>query len=536
MYQRSPNVQVVSQVRIDLPSRDPTETLANCRREALEWAERRAGTKLPAEAWEGHQFDLKGLRTQPVSATSLDGYWAARIDDADKSVAQRTWITEIGIGIDPRDENNVTFGCRLYCRALGDNPEFAPSIPGVVRQVVNRHIAMLDGRRLMTSAWWIHDRKTVDQLVAFLLQPTRQRSVIVVAAPDAADPAVLNVHDLASSLVGTAHIAHITEEASYWLTDALGREFSVFWGAVRTYRTGFFPDADQPATHPLALYDKIVNWSMEGWTFQDFLIKRTMDIYLSSRPILTELPSFASTRAAAAERERGELLEKGASESELLELALNDNEKLREELEEERETSSGLVSLAEHERDQVQSELDLQRQVNYALRGRIEGLESSLANTGSSEDIKIPEDMEDIRSWCDQYLGDSVFILNRAYRSLDKSQLEDTGLIYKALLLLRDHYVPARRKGGAERRTGFEEACQELGLEETESISRNRAGEEKDSYFVAYAGKRVLLDRHLKKGDARDSRYCFRLYFYWDKEDERVVVPWLPSHLDIRST
>ena len=536
MFQRPPILQIVSQVLIDLPSDSPEEMLDYCRREALKWAEPRAGTKLPAGAWTGEPFDLKGLNNQPVSATSLDGYWAARIDDADKSVAQRTWMTEIGIRIDPNDENSVTLGCRLYCRALGENPAFAPTIPAVVRRIIDTQFATVDGRRLKTSAWWIHDRKTVDELVVFLLQPTRQRSVIVVAAPSPGNSPALRVHELAKSLIGIAHVAHITEDASYLLTESVGKEFSVFGGAVRTYRTGFFPDADQPSSHPLALYDRITNWSMEDSTFEDFLVKRTMETYLSSRPILSEQPSFASTRAKVAGKERERLLEQGASESELLDFALDENKRLLQELEEERETNKSLLSIADNERDQTQEEVDLLRQFNHVLRARVDGLEASLADTGTNKDVEIPDNLDDISSWCEQYVGDSVFILNRAYRGLSKSQFEDTELIYKALLLLRNHYAPTRRAGGIEQKNAFEEACRDLGIEETESISRNRAGEEKGRYFVYYAGKRVFLDRHLKKGDARDPRYCFRLYFFWDQDDERVVVGWLPSHLDIRST
>ena len=536
MYQRNPIVQIVSQVLINLPSDSPEHMLAYCRRESLRWAQTKSRTELPPEAWTGHQFDHKGLQTQPISATSLDGYWAVRVDDADKSVAQRTWITEIGIGVDPNSKNTVTFGCRLYCRALGENPPFIPTIPSVARRLANTQSAIIDGRPLKTTPWWIDDRRTVNELVDFLLLPTRQRSVIVVAASSAGDPPALDVDWLASSLIGTAHVAYITEEASHFLTDSVGKEFSVYGGAVRTYRTGFYPEADQPTSHPLALYDRITNWHMENSPFQDFLVKRTMETYLSSRPLLSELPSFASIRRTAAEKERERFRAQGASEAELLELALNENERLQQELQEEKDNSNGFVSIAEQERDQVSAELDLIRQANHSLRGRVAGLEASLANTGTNEDVKIPDNLDDMSSWCEQYLGDSVLLLNRAYRGLRKSQFEDTELIYKALLLLRNHYVPTRRFGGAEQKTAFQEVCRELGLEEAESISPRRAGEENDTYYVNYGGRHILLDRHLRKGDARDSRYCFRLYFFWDQDGERVVVGWLPSHLDTRST
>ena len=122
----------------------------------------------------------------------------------------------------------------------------------------------------------------------------------------------------------------------------------------------------------------------------------------------------------------------------------------------------------------------------------------------------------------------------RAFRSLKKSRLEDTELIYKALILLRDHYVPARKDGSREHWKAFEKSCDELGLEEAPSITSTRAGEEGDEYYVDYQGISVLLDRHLKKGNDREPRYCFRLYFFWDEEQQQAVVGSLPSHLRTR--
>ena len=105
-------------------------------------------------------------------------------------------------------------------------------------------------------------------------------------------------------------------------------------------------------------------------------------------------------------------------------------------------------------------------------------------------------------------------------------------LIYKALLLLRDSYVPMKRDGGLDKKMSFDKACQELGLSEEPTFKGDRWGEEGETYLVRYAGRRCLLERHLKKGTSKDERYCFRLYFFWDEESEQVVVGWFPSHLD----
>ena len=67
-------------------------------------------------------------------------------------------------------------------------------------------------------------------------------------------------------------------------------------------------------------------------------------------------------------------------------------------------------------------------------------------------------------------------------------------------------------------------------------MSEVQAGQEGNEYYVAYQGRRILMARHLKKGNSRDERYCLRIYFFWDDEDEQVVVGSLPGHLDTRNT
>ena len=93
-----------------------------------------------------------------------------------------------------------------------------------------------------------------------------------------------------------------------------------------------------------------------------------------------------------------------------------------------------------------------------------------------------------------------------------------------------------KRKGGIEYRTAFETGCQELGIEESASFAGTRAGEQGDTYVIKHGGRKIYLDRHLKKGAAKDDRYCFRLYFTWDEPSSAVVVGSLPSHLRTRAT
>ncbi len=58
----------------------------------------------------------------------------------------------------------------------------------------------------------------------------------------------------------------------------------------------------------------------------------------------------------------------------------------------------------------------------------------------------------------------------------------------------------------------------------------------KDGLNGPPADKKKLLEHHLCKGSDRDERFCLRIYFFWDEKLKRVVIGWLPGHLDTRST
>src|SRR5688572_6592669 len=66
----------------------------------------------------------------------------------------------------------------------------------------------------------------------------------------------------------------------------------------------------------------------------------------------------------------------------------------------------------------------------------------------------------------------------------------------------------ARQWGGIAK--AYADALASNGLEETGSISTTRRGEQGDEYFVRHNGNKRELDRHLKKGNSREGRRCFR--------------------------
>jgi hypothetical protein len=177
-YGRHPTVKTVSQVQLRLQRSggDPFKTVQH---EILEWVRRKAGKPLPKAAWDGLSFELDEVGAQRVTAAHLEvpRYWSARADDADRYVAQRTWITEIGLA--SATDGSVVFGCRLVVSARGDNPVYQPSIPVFVRDVVSGGNAYLDNRLLTTEPWLVSTEQEVEHLYELMTSRGRRADICV---------------------------------------------------------------------------------------------------------------------------------------------------------------------------------------------------------------------------------------------------------------------------------------------------------------------------------------------------------------------
>lgn len=532
-------VRSVSQVLLTFESDDPEKMFRAIQKEALQWLAKRAGRLLPKHAWDGDSFELLEAGAQPVSVIALDDpkYWCFRISDADRSVPRRSWVTESGILL---DGNKALFGCRLQCVALGESPEFDATIPGIVMQVVSNHAAFLDEHRVSQKAWAINSDNGVDSLVDLLENRGRTRPVIVVALGDDDGNdghGIVNADEIARLTLGAAHVVTLTTDAAYALTDKVGKEFSVFRQAVRTYRPGFDSFEDSPTDHPVALPRNIAEWTEGGAKgFQRFLVERVLRDTVVGVDIYRELPSFADIHAKALSQKRAKASMAGASDKELLSIALEENDSLRRKLEDEKETYDGLLLSAENERKQIDAERVQARNEIRSMEARLMHLESALSESGRREDVPIPDSFEGLEGWCNNYLSGKVHVVSRAFRTASKSDFEKPDLAYKTLLILRDYFVPMKREGGLDKKETYERALVEFGLEDSPSFAGPRAGEQGDEYKVNYNGRPRYLDRHIKGSNSRDERYGFRLYFFWDDETQQVVVGSFPTHLATRAS
>lgn len=531
-------IRPISQVMLRLRPIEERDRFAETVDTILRWINKRAGRKLPDAAWQRQSFELSDIGAQRTAAISLPSvpYWAARLDDADKTVPLRTWVTEIGVGVDV--SGDILFGARLICATRGQDESFDRSIPGFVKGVSTTGSVELDGFPVTATPWVVTSSDEVERLVQLLESPGRQVDVIVFALPEGSvDPAqtAASAKVVHQQTLGAAHVCILTGPASYLLTDRVGRELSVFRQGVRSYRPQFRAWIDQPSNHPLALPHRVATWADQGpKAFETWLVNQALVSSIHSPDREERLPAFNTVRQLAAQAEREKLKNAGGSDTELLELYEQDNEQLRKDIKEQKEQYDGLLASADTERESAIQEANAAKAQALDRLYRIRALEVRLADAVSPSPTPIPETLEPFEAWCKEHLVGSVELVNRAFGGIRKSEYHDPTFIYRALLLLRDDYVPMRLEGTPERREAYEHALASLQLED--SATGDGIKYAADLYSVQYGGTRRALDRHLKGSDSRDRRYGFRLYFFWDEEGQVVVVGWLPSHLDNRAS
>ena len=516
---------------MEIHTSDLDEAFDGIRQEVLRWMKNRAGRELPPEAWRGDSFELADVGSQRTEATFLEdaGYWAARLDAADKSIAERSWVTETAIA---KRDGAIKFGVRVTCVARRENPKYLPTIPGFVKQVVDNFGGVVDGRPIGRAPWLIDTLEEASRLLDLMRSPDRRQDVVAITTSENSEnpgTALFPAESVFERTIGAAHVVVVTATGAYALTDLVGKELSVFRQAVRTYRPGFDPDGARPQEHPLALGTRISDWPGGPSDFADFLVASCLHGTVDRQDWRRQLPPYVEVKEAAQKLRKQAEDETVKSEQELIALYQAEIDGLNREKQEYQD----LLETADNESRQLRTERDVARKENWRLKSRIAHLEGREAHGPRVED-EIPDNFDDLQRWSTRHLAGSVKLDSRAIRAAKNSPFEDVPLAYRALLILRDHYVPMRREGGNELREAYQEALAREGIREQPTFSGDRAGEHGDSYFIMHKGRKRKLDRHLKGSSARDSRYGFRLYFFWDDEDEEVIVGWLPEHLPTR--
>lgn len=524
----------------------------------LDWAQQRWPGCSPPEAWSGREFehDQPGLKMAAVDLADR-GMWGFRVEHLGE--AGRVWQIEAVISATGRGFDIL--GARSQCTTRGreDVPATTPRFVGTWLE----RLPLLDGDNPV-SADPIHVSTSAAslELPGLLRDPARQLPVIVLSElPNGGF--VIEPSRLARRTTGLAHVVQLHVEQAQELAAVLSRDLAVFNGAVRTYLPGFGqPDDGQVHTNVLPV--RIATWpGAEGngpGAFLEFLVAQMHRYSVATPAKLDQMPGFPQLRRIRAERERA--LQEAQLEELSRDLATREGNDLDAKLRvvsaelEERNLEIDLLRLDKESAEKNAEDaialfeeqavdLDAANEELASLRATNAGLFAGLKRLREArqEPERLPSTYDEIPSWIDETLSDRLVLLGRARRALKAAVYEDVALVAKSLQLLANQYWSLRTaepESFEAARQAFESRMQELGVDESASISDNRAGEVAEQYTVSYTvghRSRHVLDRHLRGGaNTKDERYCMRIYFFWDGEKQKVIVGHLPSHLDTRAT
>ena len=438
-----------------------------------------------------------------------------------------------------QEEKALRVALRLQCVSSDDVVEPTPySLPGIAPALAAR-FTLSELIPFKGEPWPLQTEAELKLLLQFLEHPLRNTPVYLLTERDewVRNDFVVDANDLAKRVQYAAHVVTMPWGLGFQWTDLVGKPWSAFSGAVRTFRPGLNRDEDSVTDHPRILAERISDFY--------FGSKQGPDAFVD----MLERESFRYSAGKRVNADGCLFLEGArARQAKLARLAARDTddwqslyehqiEALNDQLEKMHEEVNEWQALAE----QAEDERNLYIEKNRELGRRADTLQEALERkTGKSADgnVPIPQDYSDIEEWVGQHLSGRLELHPRTKRSLKNAAYGNVQLVCQSLLLLAREYRNMKQ-GYPNAKDTFDKRRGELGLRCSHSITKERAGQQGDGYFVNYpphSTEKRFLEFHLRKGSDHDERNCLAIYFFWHGDTQQVVVGWLPGHLKNRMT
>lgn len=507
----------ILRVAATIPHPDPAAAMDRARREVLAWAQKRCGGKLPQAAWDGQGFDfLAGGRTTLGVRLLEEGtdLWALRGDDPDKTIAGRTWTTEVVTG---RGADGVPrLSLRLLVSTGEDELRIDAHVPGLLQQVAKHCRLRVGGYDATPGALHVQSADNFNEFIAMLESPERRLPVFVASGDErTADPArpLIQADRLARATLGLAHVVVLPAAATYSLSDAVGNARSVFHGAVRVYMPGFDSAAD-PYQHRLILADTV---RRDPAAVLGGLQALAATASLRRIRLGHDVVPFAAVRSVALRAEQEARTSAGASVADQFAAAKKSLEALSAERDAARALADEHFEVAHQEEERAKA---AEARLHGAL-ARIEQLKAALISRGQDPDagISLPEAWDRFADWCDEALVGRLVLASAARSGIKKAVFADVSTTARCLLWLAGTCRDRRMNGGG----SLSNISIEPGLENAPCGA--------DTFKFDFHGNRLEADWHIKSGgNTHDPVRCLRIYYSWDDATQQIVVADMPAH------
>jgi hypothetical protein len=366
---------------------------------------------------------------------------------------------------------------------------------------------------------------------------------IVLVSPTADGEYLVDPDLLQDDLIGIGQVVRIAEGFnSYDMEGILGRHWSAWSGAINVLAiptpTGFVRGR-------LLLSD-----SIEGWGESQFLRRSELLAWVTSNTNISRLRKRIRPEGVIqlALRRR---LQIARSRSDQMTA-----EQLREELERaSRFEAEQAEWITELENENARLEEDAVRLRDVAqdaqddaarLKFDIESLKDQLGKSGqgraSSADFELllglasrsdpPQPFECLRV-IESVHGDKCVVLKTAHKSAKEMNrfLFGRQLLDMLIRLVVEYRRKLMEGGDSKARLVFGQG--EYAAKESETVMSNKAMRRARTF--EYKGSAVEMFRHLKIGVDDDRTKTIRVHFYWDADDEKIVIGYCGEHLPVKS-
>lgn len=190
---------------------------------------------------------------------SSDGQRGLVIVQRDDGDTNLLWRSEIAVGA-PDSPLHATVRIRLgTTEGSSLRPlEYEFGVPTIVRTLL-RDFAVLDAGVRTESRYVEIGASNIPDLISWLMDSSRRLPVVVVSRTSASGERSLDARSLARELAGIAHVRILSaSQASWALSESVGRDLGVWGGAVRVYFPGFSLQDDR-YQHRLFLSERVGN-------------------------------------------------------------------------------------------------------------------------------------------------------------------------------------------------------------------------------------------------------------------------------------
>jgi hypothetical protein len=357
-----------------------------------------------------------------------------------------------------------------------------------------------------------------DFLKSRLLSVRRRLPIVLVSRTPVSSKWLIDPSDVASSLAGIAETYYLADKwAAFTLTDAIGKLYSCFNGAVRIY----WPDFDLAESPYSPVYTPEKLNHLNG-PITDILFRQLAAIsafrYVTG-PVTTDAREHLQDEKYRHIEELRAAAEDRGDYRELLELSDKENAELHKDNRDLREENASL-----------KSSLELAQENFRAINQSHQEVETRGLEASSEEPETEPRSVEEAVAMAKERYPETLAFQESALESARESPFMQHKKVHQALLAMHEVCLAWRKSRKTKTPMGtFESAFSAKGFVYKPKESITSRGKWSDEYEMPYQGDRVSIEQHIALGKGGPDT-CLRIHFHTDEKEEKFIVAHVGRH------